>query len=136
MKDMFADKQTQKEKKMPNLDRTGPMGRGEKTGRGMGRCTCDETENYSQIGYGYGRGRGGGGRGRGFGGGRGRGGGRGFGFGQGRGYGPRPEMWDVPRINTPETTSNDDLKQELEFLKRQQNEINRAIQAIENKLPD
>lgn len=122
---------------MPNLDRTGPMGEGERTGRGRGRCIDEGTENYPQRGYGYGRGRGRGpGRGPGGGRGFGRGGGRGFGFGQGRGFGPRPEMWDVPRLNTPETTTNDSLKQELEFLKRQQNEINKAIQAIENKLPD
>jgi len=35
---------------MPQLDQTGPEGRGPQTGRGMGSCG-------SGLGYGYGRGR-------------------------------------------------------------------------------
>lgn len=52
---------------MPNLDRTGPEGKGSKTGRGMGKCRRDsnsEGPQNSGMGRGLGRGRG---HGRGFG---------------------------------------------------------------------
>ena len=66
---------------MPGLDRTGPEGKGSKTGRGMGRCNPDnkiekDIENAGQIRWGAGR-RGGIGSGRGMGRGPGRGAGRG-----------------------------------------------------------
>jgi len=59
---------------MPGGDRTGPMGMGAMTGRGMGLCGGYATSGYMQPGWGYGggfgrgfgRGRGGGGGGRGF----------------------------------------------------------------------
>lgn len=57
---------------MPGLDKTGPMGQGPMTGRGMGSCN-------QQLNPGRGMGLG---LGRGFRGGRGRG--RGCGFGMGR----------------------------------------------------
>ena len=73
---------------MPRGDRTGPEGKGPKTGRGAGYCSGNEqpgVENDSPrrgFGFGFGGGRGlgrrGQGRGLGFGGGRGRG--RGFRF--------------------------------------------------------
>jgi hypothetical protein len=55
---------------MPGLDRTGPEGKGPRTGRQMGKCNPDASPNEEFIG--------GAGRGRRFGGG-GRGPGRGFG---------------------------------------------------------
>jgi hypothetical protein len=62
-------------------DRTGPWGRGPRTGRGAGYCAGYDVPGYMNPdvpGYGRGRGRGyGGGRGRGMGLGRGRGWGRG-----------------------------------------------------------
>ena len=70
---------------MPGFDRSGPMGAGPMTGRGLGRCTPQGRQMLAGGGYGagYGFGRGGG---RGFGRGGGRGWGRGFGYGAG--YGP------------------------------------------------
>ncbi len=70
---------------MPGGDRTGPEGRGPKTGRGEGYCTGNDEPGFTDpgprrgFGFGFGAGRGAGwGRGRG---GRGRGfGGRGRGF--------------------------------------------------------
>ena len=42
----------EKEKSMPQLDQTGPEGKGPRTGRGIGSC------GYGQgYGFGYGRGR-------------------------------------------------------------------------------
>ena len=53
---------------MPGLDRTGPEGRGSRTGRGMGKCNPDSQSNGSDttsndvqdergFGRGFGRGR-------------------------------------------------------------------------------
>ena len=72
---------------MPGLDRTGPEGKGSKTGRGMGRCNPDNTiekdlENTGNIRWGAGRG---GGQSGSTGGGK--GGGKGFSRGMGRGAG-------------------------------------------------
>ena len=62
---------------MPGGDKTGPMGQGSRTGRGLGNCPAlkgTESETSSELG----RGRGGIGRGM----------GRGRGLGPGRGFGP------------------------------------------------
>jgi len=62
---------------MPALDRTGPLGQGERTGRGQGPCNSNDRPGYQPAGYygnptrGLGRGLGPGGR-RKTGGGRGR----------------------------------------------------------------
>jgi len=84
---------------MPGQDRRGPMGEGPRTGRGLGRCNNNDTDDANVTdqqnstrdfgpgtGPGWGRGMG---RGidRGMGGGPGRGPGRGFGRGPGRGGG-------------------------------------------------
>lgn len=34
---------------MPGLDRTGPIGEGSKTGRGLGKCNPDFTDNASEA---------------------------------------------------------------------------------------
>ena len=60
---------------MPFGDRTGPRGRGSRTGRGAGFCARYDMPGYMNRGLGFNRGRG-----RGFG--RGRSGG----FGRGRGF--------------------------------------------------
>lgn len=72
---------------MPGYDRTGPVGTGARTGRGLGRCgrpadgSRPVEESHQDEGAGWFGRRWGGGRGRGFG----RGGqGRGWGFGMGR----------------------------------------------------
>ncbi len=60
---------------MPGGDRTGPMGAGPMTGRGVGICAGYDVPGYMNPAFG-----------RGFGGGRGHGMGRGFGMGGGRGW--------------------------------------------------
>jgi hypothetical protein len=67
---------------MPQGDRTGPQGRGPKTGRGQGNCNPKGGPSAPQEQGGMGAGRG---QGRGSGRGAGRGKGRGRGSGQGRG---------------------------------------------------
>jgi len=64
---------------MPRGDRTGPMGYGPMTGRGMGYCAGYPTPGYMNPGPGFGYGRG-----MGFARGFGRGMGRGLGMGWGR----------------------------------------------------
>jgi len=68
--------------KMPRGDRTGPMGFGPMTGRGMGYCAGNPGPGFMVPGPGLGFGRG-------FGMGRGMGGGMGRGMGLGRGGGRR-----------------------------------------------
>ncbi len=70
---------------MPGGDRTGPLGRGPRTGRGLGYCSGSDrpgfmSRTFGRLGLGFRRGRGGG-RGR-----AGRGAGRGAGAGRGRGW--------------------------------------------------
>ena len=67
---------------MPFGDRTGPRGRGPRTGRGLGDCTPSSSQQNDEDDRGFGRDQG-----RDFG--RGIGFGRGFGRGQGRGRGRR-----------------------------------------------
>lgn len=63
---------------MPNKDKTGPMGKGPGTGRGMGNCSPEDLKKYKDMGYiskndkSVGRGQGGQGKGLGRGYGRGR----------------------------------------------------------------
>ena len=76
---------------MPRGDRTGPEGKGPRTGRGAGDCSGNEDPNIanegSRRGFGFGFG---------FGGGRGLGG-RGQGRGQGRGRGRGFRFWNRGR---------------------------------------
>ena len=58
---------------MPNRDRTGPQGKGPRTGRGLGTCETTEKQLERSRGTGLGRGQGGPGRGQGCGCGKGRG---------------------------------------------------------------
>jgi hypothetical protein len=48
---------------MPNMDKTGPQGKGASTGRGLGKCNPDSKDFLRPCGRGCGRGRG---MGRGF----------------------------------------------------------------------
>lgn len=103
---------------MPGGDRTGPWGRGPRTGRGMGFCS-----GYDNPGYATGRGffR----RGRGF--------ARGGGYGRGRGPGgwfPEDEYYPpaAPRVSRDEEKirierSIDDLEVELKELKGRLKEL-------------
>ncbi len=77
---------------MPGGDRTGPMGEGPRTGRGLGYCSGADQPGYATPGPGLGRGWGRGwGRGRGWG--LGRGGGWGLGRGGGWGRGAWFQRW-------------------------------------------
>lgn len=50
---------------MPGGNRTGPMGQGPMTGRGLGYCSGNTAPGFATAGFGRGFGFGGGGRGRG-----------------------------------------------------------------------
>ena len=81
---------------MPGGDRTGPRGRGRKTGRGLGYCAGHGSPGWTQVRPFYGRGRG---RGQGRGGGFGWNRGRGRRGGRGRGREPSPD--DYPYHEEP-----------------------------------
>jgi hypothetical protein len=122
---------------MPRGDRTGPMGSGPMTGRGMGYCAGSTGPGFISPGPGYGYGRGFG-FGRGF--------GRGFGLGRGRGW-RHPgfgRFWGYPYPQeTPPSTFQPlteeqemdaleehakILEEELEQLKKRQIELKRQKQ--------
>lgn len=93
---------------MPGGDRTGPMGRGPMTGRGLGLCAGNSNPGYANpSGSGYGRGFG-------FGRGRGRGFGRGYwGRGRGfwwRGYSPEPYYQPTPNKDEEKTYLENTIK--------------------------
>jgi hypothetical protein len=87
---------------MPGFDRTGPVGQGPMTGRGLGLCT-GAVRPGTGYGYGFGYGRG---FGRGFGRGMGRGFGRGLGY-----YAPYPPFYPPAEYN-----QSADLKSRIEEL--------------------
>ena len=95
---------------MPRGDRTGPMGYGPLTGRGMGYCAGSAGPGFMYPGPGYGYGRG-----RGF--------GRGFGLGRGRGWGHPGfgRFWGYPYPQTTPYSTFQPLsaKQEMEVLEEQ-----------------
>jgi len=103
---------------MPAGDRTGSMGQGPRTGRGLGYCS-----GFARPGYVYEPG-GGISRGSGF--------GRGMGFGRGsvrcsgfgRGWGLQAAPWTSPMNKEDEIRL---LKSEADALKRSQNEIEKRI---------
>ena len=122
---------------MPRGDRTGPMGSGPMTGRGMGYCGGYAGPGFMSSGPGYGFGRGGG-FGRGF--------GRGFGFGRGRGWGhpgfgrfwgyPYPQatpyspfepLTEIQEMDILEEQTKV-LENELKQLKRRQAELKKRSQ--------
>ncbi|MBN2480465.1 MAG: DUF5320 domain-containing protein [Bacteroidales bacterium] len=120
---------------MPQGDRTGPMGQGPRTGRGLGFCSGYDTPGYTKgpgigmsQGFGFGRGFGGG-FGRGFG--RGMGRGRGYGWGRHFGWSSAGYYQTTPWM---QTISKDDeikmLKSQAEDLKRSQEEIEKRIQEL------
>ena len=113
---------------MPRGDRTGPLGSGPMTGRGMGYCGGFAGPGFMSPGPGYGFGRGGG-FGRGF--------GRGFGFGRGRGWRhPYPQATPYslfePLTEKQEMEALEEqtkfLEDELSQLKRRQAELKRQRQ--------
>ena len=95
---------------MPNNDKTGPQGKGSKTGRQLGNCEgASPVETGAGFGQGFGRGLG-------------RGMGRGLGCGRGRGFGCRngfrsqasPTKEEEKKILEAELRELESEKQEIE----------------------
>ena len=111
---------------MPGGDRTGSMGQGPRTGRGLGYCSGFDTPGFTK-GAGYGMGKGFGfGRGMRFG--RGMCGGRGFGRGWGIGASNAGSMPGYPWM---QPMSKDD---EIKLLKSQAEELLHSQKNIEKRL--
>lgn len=116
---------------MPGGDRTGPWGRGPRTGRAMGFCADYPGPGYMSSG-------GFGGRrffGRGYGRGRGRGFGRGFGGGYGADMEPsgavEPPIWSAPSRGDEKAYLEGvrkSLEQEMEAIKKRLAELSEAIE--------
>ena len=102
---------------MPAGDRTGPEGRGPRTGRAMGYCSGNDRPGYMEPGF----------RGRGFGRGRGanRGFGRGFGFGRMAGQ-PYEPTYEQPVELTKE--------QKLKILGEEQKQIEAELAEIKKEI--
>lgn len=100
---------------MPGFDKSGPMGQGSQTGRGMGQCNpnAPSTDQYSAFGRGMGFRRG---CGAGFGG-AGRGMGRGAGF-----FGPAA-------MNQPVAPAD-----EQEALRAQADQLQQSLAAVQQRL--
>ncbi len=117
---------------MPGGDRTGPLGRGPRTGRGAGHCVGMSQPGFMNRTPGRGLGiRCGGGRG--FGGARGFGGGRGW---RHRFYATGRPVWmefgldDSPSKNLPSAVEADDLKNRAELLQSELNLIHSRLDEI------
>lgn len=110
---------------MPGGDRTGPLGGGTRTGRGLGYCSGYEQAGYTvpQPAQGLGLGFRWGGRGC----------GRGYGRVYNRGYhfraNFRPEQSNVT-IPTPSASQ----EQEIDSLKAQAQELQNVLQQIQERL--
>lgn len=121
---------------MPRGDRTGPMGQGPMTGRGMGYCAGYDMPGFQNRPEGYG---GYGGRGRGGFGGRGMGGG---GFGRGRrhryfatgmpGWMAGGYPYYGPQGTGPETELKA-LEEEASFLERSLEEVKKRLAELKKK---
>lgn len=116
---------------MPAGDRTGPVGYGPRTGRGVGFCSGFAAPGFANPGFGGGRGLGRG-RGAGFRWGRGRGFGRGFGYGR-PWAAPYPgyEYYPGPAAPAPEDELSA-LKKESEFLKTELDNVNQRISELQS----
>jgi hypothetical protein len=96
--------------KMPRGNRTGPEGLGPMTGRAKGFCSGYNSPGYMNPGYG-----------------RGMGSRRGF----GRGLGLRRRVyWDEP-VAQKETAYNPTKKEQLDELKAEKKELEKAIDELE-----
>lgn len=109
---------------MPGGDRTGPLGQGSRTGRGLGYCTGNPAPGFT-AGYG-GWGRGWGGR---FGGGfRGR---RFWGYGRGWGaWAPAVYPYPYSGASDPEVERRA-LQDQATFLQRQMDDIQQRLASME-----
>lgn len=123
---------------MPGLNRTGPLGEGPRTGRGLGLCNPRSRGLATQFAWGAGRGLGFG-RGRGFG--RGFGPGMSWGRGYGRGFGWRrsgaPWSTGYAPAYPPETLEPGEeveiLRSEADSLKNALDQIKKRIEKLERK---
>ena len=121
---------------MPRGDKTGPMGQGPITGRGLGFCAGYDTPGFTKnFGRGFGRGMGQGfGRGMRAGRGMGQSFGRGMGGGMERGLGiGRSTGWGFGRGMS--FTKEDEvrgLKAQADYLKQAQEDINSRLSELEN----
>ncbi|MBW1713586.1 MAG: DUF5320 domain-containing protein [Deltaproteobacteria bacterium] len=115
---------------MPGFDRTGPLGQGPMTGRGLGRCGPVGTRAGAGYGYGWWPGYGWGG---GFGRGPGRGFGRGFGRGMGRGFGFRGCGWS-PFYGGPVAATGPE--EEKSMLQAEADELKSYLADLESRLAE
>ena len=110
---------------MPRGDRTGPMGMGPMTGRGMGLCAGYDVPGYMNPGPGYGRGMAYG---------RGRGIGRGMAWGRGRGAGwfaPPAYGYATPYYGPPRYANPED---ERAFIEEELKDLKAHMEAMEKRL--
>ncbi|NOZ87194.1 MAG: DUF5320 domain-containing protein [Deltaproteobacteria bacterium] len=105
---------------MPGYDRTGPMGMGPRTGRGLGYCN-GYGPGYGGFGRGYGRGFG-------------RGYGRGFGRGHGRGWGYGAVPYPYPAY--PLDYGTLDPAAEQEWLESEAKAMERNLSDIRKRLDE
>ncbi len=112
---------------MPWGDRTGPLGQGPKTGRGLGFCAGYDSPGYTKgtpAGRGYGFGRGWFGRGW----------GRGLGFGRGVGW---RWNWSWPQTASatePQKTAETSNSAELSAMKNELNSLKSAVEGLLNRI--
>lgn len=113
---------------MPGGDRTGPMGMGARTGRGLGYCSGFAAPGFAGFRPGMGRGMG-----------FGRGPGRGFGPGFGRGYrwmawqGPNPEYNPYAQVPMSREQEKQVLAGEAQQLKAALDNLEKRIAEIEKQ---
>jgi hypothetical protein len=117
---------------MPRGDRTGPIGQGPVTGRGLGYCRGYDSPGFTK-GFG-------GGMGRGMGFGRGAGFGRGMDWGRGYGYGFHSGAYNlglVPGYSPAPSISREDeiklLKNQADMLRRSQKDIEKRLGELEKE---
>lgn len=102
---------------MPRGDRTGPMGGGPRTGRGLGYCNENTAPGAFTGGFGYGRGRGGFGRGR--------------GCWNPWGWGAAP--YQPQYENVPEQSEEDSLRSRAEQLQNELEAIKHRLGQLQEK---
>jgi len=116
---------------MPRGDRTGPVGQGARTGRGLGYCNGYNSPGFTKPGPGLGLGRG-----------YSRGYGRGNGRGYGRGYRryanyPYPETAAGPYPYQPAPANSANEKEYLEerynYLQQEMDEIKKRLDELQDE---
>lgn len=119
---------------MPSGDRTGPMGQGPVTGRGLGFCSGYDSPGFTK-GFGGGRRQGGGFNNGGAGTGMGRGMRNGFGGGGGRGRNQFASSANASFSGFPALSRDDEkryLQSQVEALRQTQKDIEQRLQELEN----